>query len=82
MNDILRDTLEMRRIRRDGISKKYFYSYYNERAAIMEYDGLLERNEAEREAHKETMAEFKRVFPELSARSAEQLLELFKSVPS
>jgi len=81
MSDILRDTLEMMKIRRDGISKRYFYMYFNERAAIMEFDGLLERIEAEKRAHQEAFAEFKRVFPELSNRSAEQLLEGFKTVP-
>lgn len=78
MSDILRDTLEMLKIRRDGISRRYFCLYVNERAGIMEFDGLLERAEAEKRANKEAIDEFKRVFPELSNRSAEQLLEEFK----
>ena len=81
MNDVLRDALEMRRIYRDGISKRYFSIYFNERAAIMEYEGLLERGEAEKQAHTEVIAELKKAFPGLSTRSAEQLLERFKSVP-
>jgi len=78
MSDILRDTLEMRRIRRDGFSKRYFSIYFNERAAIMQFDGQLEREEAEKHAHREAIAEFKRVFPQLSDRSANELLECFK----
>ena len=48
MSDVLRDTLEMIKIRRDGISRRYFSLYFNERAAIMEFDGLLDRAEAEK----------------------------------
>lgn len=80
MSDILRDTLRMRKIRRDGISKGYFSMYFNERAAIKEFDGLLKRIEAEKQAHAEAIAEFKRIFPELSNRSAELLLACFKTV--
>ena len=65
----------------EGLDEEHFAFLFNERAAIMEYDGLLERNEAEKQAHREAMAEFKRVFPKLSSRSAEQLLEYFKTVP-
>lgn len=80
MSDALRDTLKMRRIRRDGISRRYFSIYFNERAGILEFDGLLPRDEAETQAHKETMTEFRRVFSELSIRSAEWLLNCFKRV--
>lgn len=80
MSDVLRDTLRMRKIRRDGISKGYFSMYFNERAAIREFDGLQEHTEAEKEAHAEAVAEFKRIFPELSNRSAELLLACFKTV--
>lgn len=80
MSDILRDTLEMLKIRKDGISNRYFYVYFNERAGIIEFDGLLERAEAEKCAHREALDEFKRIFTWLSNRSAEQLLGEFKIV--
>ncbi len=62
MSDTLRDTLEMLKIRRDGISRRYFFLYFNERARIMEFDGLIERIEAEKCAHKEAIDELKEYF--------------------
>jgi hypothetical protein len=80
MDGSLWDTLEMRKIRRNKYHRKYFSMFFHERAAIGEFDGLLKRIEAEKQARQETLSEFKKIFPELSNKSAEKILAYFEAV--
>jgi hypothetical protein len=80
MTRTLWDTLEMRKIRRNECNRRYFFTFFNERAAIAEFDGLLKRIEAEKQARQETFNEFKKIFPELSNKSVEKILAYFEAV--